>query len=328
MIDIGAVRSLIAVRDHGSIVAAAEALGYTPSAVSQQIKRLEDRGNRPMLERVGRGVVLTERGLLLADHGSRLLDDLAGLENLVQSPDDVVSGSYRLATFATANRGLVAPLLSGLRERAPHLEVKVLEDEPRRIVRSVARGQADLGIVHDWTSMPLGLPPELESAALLEDRADMLVHRAHPLARRRSVTPVDLSDERWAVTPAGTICHDWLLQMYAQHGMRPDLRYEAEDYATHVALVAHEAAIALVPRMGRVVLPETVVAVEVRDPAPRRTIQLIWRRTVSNSAARAVVHRELVALTGARATPAGGAPPPAAPTPDPRNRSRGSRRPR
>lgn len=329
MIDIAAIRSLIAVRDHGSIVAAAEALGFTPSAVSQQIKRLENHGSRPMLERVGRGVVLTERGLLLADRGSRLLDDLAGLENLVQSPDDVATGSYRLAAFATANRGLVAPLLARVRVAAPGLELKVLEDaDPRAIVRSVARGHADLGIVHDWTSMPLGLPPELESTALLEDQADMLVHRAHRLARRRSVTPAELSDERWTVTPAGTICHDWLVQMYAQHGMRPDLRYEAEDYATHVALVAHAAAIALVPRMGRVVLPETVVAVEVRDPVPRRTIQMVWRRTVSNSAARAVIHRELVALTDAPAASVSGTLPPAAPTPDPRNRLREPRRPR
>lgn len=301
MLDLAALRSLIAVRDHGSIVSAAAALGFTPSAISQQIKRLESQGRRPMLERVGRGVVLTERGLLLAERGSHLLADMEGLENLAQSPDDLVGGSYRLATFATANRGLVAPLLSRLRQCAPQLDVKVLEADPREIVRLVARGLADVGIVHDWTAMRLELPPEVECATLLVDRADMLVHRDHRLARRRRVTPLDLAGEHWVVSPAGTICHDWLLQMYAEHGMRPDLRYDADDYATHVALVAEDVAIALVPRMGRVVLPDTVAIIEVHDPVPERAVQLIWRRSASNSAARALVQRELEAVVSSRA---------------------------
>jgi DNA-binding transcriptional LysR family regulator len=300
MIDPVALRSLIAVRDHGSVVAAAAALGFTPSAVSQHVKRIESHSRQPMLERVGRGVVLTERAQQLADRGAWLLAELDGLDRLVQSPDDVVAGTVRLATFATACRGLVAPLLPRLGAAAPQLRVQVLEDDPREIVRAVAQGQAELGIVHDWTSMRLDLPPELDSAPLLVDRADMLVHRDHPLSGRRRVTPGDLAGEHWAITPAGTICHDWLLEMYAQHGMRPDLRYEADDYATHVALVAEDVAIALVPRLGRVVLPDEVVVVEVVDPTPERTVQLVWRHTAANSAARALVHRELEAVVAER----------------------------
>jgi DNA-binding transcriptional LysR family regulator len=293
MLDLSALRALVAVRDHGSIVAAAESLGFTPSAVSQQVKRLEAGGRRPMLERVGRGVVLTERGLALADRGAALLDDLDGLESLVHAAGDRVGGTYRLGTFATANRGLVAPLLGRLPDVAPDLALKVLEDDPREVVSMVARGLADAGLVHDWTGMRLDLPREVEAATLLVDRADMLVHRDHPLAGRDRVTPLDLAAEHWVVSPAGTICHDWLLQMYAEHGLRPDLRYEADDYASHVAMVAHDAAIALVPRLGRVVLPDEVTVVAVRDPVPERSVQLIWRRTASHSPARALVQRLL-----------------------------------
>ncbi len=300
MIDPVALRSLVAVRDHGSVVAAATALGFTPSAVSQHVKRLEAHSRQPMLERVGRGVVLTERARQLADRGAWLLAELDGLDRLVQSPDDAVAGTLRLATFATACRGLVAPLLPRLADVAPQLRLQVLEDDPREVVLAVARGQADLGLVHDWTSMRLDLPPGVDAAPLLVDRADMLVHRTHRLARRRRVTPADLVAEHWAITPAGTICHDWLLEMYAQHGMRPDLRYEADDYATHVALVAEDVAIALVPRLGRVVLPDSVVAVEVEDPTPERTVQLIWRHAGANNPAKALVQRELEAVVADR----------------------------
>lgn len=300
MIDPVALRSLVAVRDHGSVVAAAAALGFTPSAVSQHVKRLEAQTRQPLLERVGRGIVLTERARQLAERGAWVLSELDGLDRLVESPDDAVGGTVRLATFATACRGLVAPLLPRLSRVAPDLRVRVLEDDPREIVLAVARGQADLGLVHDWTSVRLDLPPELDATPLLVDRADMLVHRDHRLASRRRVTPADLAGEHWAITPAGTICHDWLLEMYAQHGMRPDLRYEADDYATHVALVAEYVAIALVPRLGRVVLPDSVVAVEVEDPVPERTVQLVWRRTSANSPARALLRRELEAVVAER----------------------------
>ncbi len=296
MIDLISLQSLIAVRDHGSVVAAARMLGFTPSAVSQQIKRLEHSGRQPMLERVGRGVVLTERGQLLADRGAELLGGLDALDTLVQSSYDVIAGTYRLATFATASRGLIAPLIARLNATTPALNVTVLEKDPREIVHLVARGLADAGLVHDWTAMHLDLPPEVETAQLLVDRADMIVHRDHPLAHYQRVSPLELAGERWAVTPAGTICHDWLLQMYALHGMRPDLRYHADDYATHVAMVAAGVAIALVPRMGRIDLPSTVIAIAVEDPVPERSVQLIWRRTASGSPARALVHRELMAI--------------------------------
>src|SRR6188472_4676673 len=81
MIDLGALTALRAVDTHGSVVAAADALGFTPSAISQQVKRLERQTNVPLLERVGRGVMLTREGRHLVDAGSRLLADLETIES-------------------------------------------------------------------------------------------------------------------------------------------------------------------------------------------------------------------------------------------------------
>ena len=69
MIDLVSLDALRAVGTHGSVVAAADALGFTPSAVSQQIKRLERQTGVPLLERVGRGVMLTGHGRHLVDQG-------------------------------------------------------------------------------------------------------------------------------------------------------------------------------------------------------------------------------------------------------------------
>src|SRR3954451_17988385 len=149
MIDLGALRALVAVRDHGSIVGATAALDFTPSAVSQQIKKLERQSRSPMLERVGRTVILTERGRLLAERGTRLLADLEQVE-LATTDAGEPTGTLRLAAFSTACRGLVAPLLRRLRTTAPGLDVTITETDPREAVTAVTRGQADLAVVHDW----------------------------------------------------------------------------------------------------------------------------------------------------------------------------------
>jgi len=296
MIDLASLRSLIAVRDHGSVVAAAEALGFTPSAVSQQIKRLEQRSRAPMLERVGRGVVLTDMGRLLAERGTRLLADLEEVDNLAAGAGDELRGTLRIASFSTACRGLVAPLLARLARTAPGLELTLTEHDPREVVTLVERGGADLGVVHDWHSLPLDVPVTLVRQHLLTDAADVLLHQDHPLAGAASVQALDLVDERWVSTPVGSICHEWLHQMFGLHGARPDVRYFDGSFATHVALVEQQVAVALVPRLGRDRLPSTVRAVPVTDPAPRREVSAIWRRASSTNPVRRHIQRELEAL--------------------------------
>lgn len=296
MIDLGALRSLIAVRDHGSIVAAAAALDFTPSAVSQQIKKLERQSRSPMLERVGRSVILTERGRLLAERGSVLLADLEHVEHLAVGGAEELRGTFRIASFSTASRGILAPLLSRLRSSAPELDVIVIEVDPREAVTLVERGGADFAIVHDWSTMPLVVAVTLEQHEVHVDRADVLLPWDHRLSMQDSVTPMDLVNERWVTTPAGTICHDWLVHMFAMHGARPDMRYFDGSYSTHAAMVEHGVAVALVPRLGREILSHRVRAVPVVDPTPTRRVSSLWRAASHENPARKHVQRELESL--------------------------------
>ncbi len=299
MIDIAALRSLIAVRDHGSIVAAAAALDFTPSAISQQIKKLERQSHSPMLERVGRSVILTERGRLLADRGTSLLAELEQVENLAVGGAEELRGTFRIASFSTASRGIVAPLLARLRVSAPDLEITVVESDPRETVTLVERGGTDLAIVHDWTTLPLDVPVTLERHQLMVDVADVLLPWNHRLALRETVSPMDLLRERWVTTPAGTICHEWLVHMFAMHGARPDIRYFDGSYSTHTAMVEHSGAVALVPRLGREPLPPQVRALPVVDPTPHRRVSSLWRAASQDNPARQHVQRELEELTAA-----------------------------
>lgn len=285
MIDLDALASLRAVAAQGSVSAAAAALGFTPSAVSQQVKRLERQVGVPLLERVGRGVMLTHAGRHLVDHGARLLTDLESLESSLHHQSGAVAGKVRLTAFSTAMRGLVAPAVPALLGAHPDLELVLEEEEPWETVDLVATGQTDVGVVHSWGDVPLAIPAHLVTTALATDVADVILHRDHPLAARRRLTPADLVDQGWIATPQGTICRQWLTRMYDGTGSLPRISHVAMEYDSHLALVRAGLGIALVPRLGRTPLGDDLVAVAAADPVPTRDIVALHRRSMTASPA-------------------------------------------
>ena len=221
MIDLVSLDALRAVGTHGSVVAAADALGFTPSAVSQQIKRLERQTGVPLLERVGRGVMLTGHGRHLVEQGARLLADLEELQAGLHQQAATVAGHVRLAAFSTAMRGLIAPALPRVLAAHPDLRVSLTEREPWDTIGLVAAGQADLGVVHSWGDVPLSIPGHVARTTIGHDLAEVIVRRDHRLAARTVVTPRDLAGEDWIATPEGSICRQWLLRMYEGTGRLP-----------------------------------------------------------------------------------------------------------
>ena len=194
MIDLDAVMSLRSVATQGSVVAAASTLGYTPSAVSQQIKRLERETGVALLERAGRGVVLTDAGTRLVVESAPILADLERLRADLQMAGGgagSVAGEVRLAAFSTVVRGLVTPMLADLAERHPGLRLPLRESEPWETIALVASGQRDLGIVHRWGGVALAMPEQLVSTPLFTDVADVILHCDHPLAERAARDPLE-----------------------------------------------------------------------------------------------------------------------------------------
>ena len=298
MIEIAALRALVAVEQQGSVVAASEAMGFSPSAVSQQIKKLEKQSGVTVLERHGRGVLLTDRGMALAEYGRRILGELEELQATLLADPTKPSGVLRLVGFSTACRGLVGPMLrklgadqaaaaasaagsSGL--GGSGLEIRVVAEDPREAVQRVATGEADLGVVHNWHSVPLVIPENMVHEDLCLDTADVLLNSAHPLAGRTAVEPSDLVDERWISTPAGAICNEALLAILAGLGRVPDIRIYDPDFSTHIAMVQQGVAVALVPRLGRPELPAGVAAVPVVNPMQQRQVGIVYRKTMMAS---------------------------------------------
>ena len=234
MIDLAALAWLRAFATHGSVVAAAEATGFTPSAVSQQVKRLERQVGVPLLERVGRGVMLTSHGLHLVEAGEVLLADLEELESGLQHRADVVTGTLRLVAFSTAMRGLVAPVARRLLDEHPGLRLALEEREPWDTVDLVATGQCELGLVHRWGGVPLDVPDHVVATPVAEDLADLIVRSDHALAGKARVSPHDLTEVGWIATPDNTICRQWLHRMYDGTGRPPRIAHVSMEFDSHL----------------------------------------------------------------------------------------------
>jgi DNA-binding transcriptional LysR family regulator len=300
MIDLEAVVALRAVATNGSVAAAADALGFTPSAVSQQIKRLE-RGTRvAMLERAGRGVVLTDAGRHLVTSSATVLADLERLEadlHLAGGAGDAngaarpVTGEVRIGAFSTAVRGILVEVLPRLRAEHPELRVPMRESEPWETIALVASGQRDLGIVHRWGGVALAMPDHLVETPLFTDVADVILRRDHPLALAgaSSLTPLDLADEEWIATFDSTICRQWLRRLFDGVSNAPRIVHESMEFENHLELVRAGLGVALVPRMGRPVLHPDLVAIPTVRPASTRGVSAVHRRSQADSPALQVV---------------------------------------
>src|SRR5215218_10219205 len=289
MIDLEAVVALRAVATNGSVAAAADALGFTPSAVSQQIKRLE-RGTRiVLLERVGRGVVLTDAGRHLVTSSSTVLADLerieADLHLAGSSAERRLAGEVRIGAFSTAVRGILTDVLPRLRAQHPDLRVPLRESEPWETIALVASGQRDLGIVHRWGGVVLAVPEHLVETPLFTDVADVILRRDHPLADRSELSPIDLAGEEWIATFDSTICRQWLRRLFDGVSNAPRIVHESMEFENHVELVRAGLGVALVPRMGRPPLHPDLVAIPTVRPASTRDISAVHRRSQADSPA-------------------------------------------
>jgi DNA-binding transcriptional LysR family regulator len=289
MLNVERLRALHAVAAEGSILAAADTLHVTTSAVSQQLAKLEREVGHTLLEKHGRGVRLTDAGRLLVKHIERVLCTLEQAEADLDAVRDSVTGDLTVGSFATGARGLAPRALARLRDAYPQLQVRLRELEPDQSIPMLVRRDLDLVVAQDWFNAPLPLPDGLSRAPLMDDVADIALPSNHPLAATGTVKLSELGSEPWISWTEGSICHDWLRHTLRTHGQEPRVAHTASEFATQLALVGAGLGAAVIPRLGRDQVPPGVTIVK-SEPTLRRHVYAIWRTDATRrSAIRAAV---------------------------------------
>ncbi|MBK3625530.1 LysR family transcriptional regulator [Streptomyces sp. MBT49] len=268
---------LRAVVGNGSVTGAAAALGYTPSAVSQQIAALEKEAGAALLERVGRGVRPTAAGLLLTGYADTIGRQLAEAETALADLLAGRTGQLAVRYFATAGAGLVAPAVARLREAHPGVRVDLrLTADPQDPSAEVREGRADLALLVGSAELR---GDGVRLTRLLDDPYLAVLPRGHRLAGRRSVRLAELAEEPFVGSEWPGPCLDAQLDACAAAGFRPGFAVQSEDYMTAQGFVAAGLGVSLVPRLGLGSRHPGVVVREVRDPVPVRVIQAVTRAT-------------------------------------------------
>ena len=192
MLDVRRMQILRAVVTSGSVTAAAAHLGYTPSAISQQVGVLEREAGIVLLERTGRGVRPTAAGRLLTGHAAVISRNLAEAETALADLRDGHTGRLAIRYFTAVGPVLVAPALTRLRREHPGVRVDLRLLDPEDPFREVEKGEADLALV----AVPGGpAPPGVRLVHLLDDAYQAVLPSGHPLARQRVIELADLADE-------------------------------------------------------------------------------------------------------------------------------------
>jgi DNA-binding transcriptional LysR family regulator len=271
MLHTGRLKVLREVAYRGSFSAAALALDYTQSAVSQQIAALEAETGMTLLERHPRGVTLTAAGQTLLAHADGILAGLEAAEAALAAIAGLRGGRLRIGSFPTAGSTLMPPAIATFRALYPDVELTLVEGEPEELVPRLRAGEIDLGVLFEFPG-GAGLPQGLTRTPLLEDPMYLALPAAHRLAGRRRVRLEHLAGEAWVQTSRASACARHVVRCAHAAGFEPEVAFESDDYQTVQGLVAAGVGVALIPRLALSVVREDVLVRELSPAPPSRTV--------------------------------------------------------
>ncbi|MFI6843382.1 LysR substrate-binding domain-containing protein [Kitasatospora sp. NBC_00085] len=262
MLDVRRLRLLRELAHLGTIAAVAEALSFSPSAVSQQLSVLEKEAGVPLLERTGRRVALTPAGRNLVRHAEAVLERLEQADAELAHAREGLAGPLRIGTYPSAARAVIPALLAELAGWHPGLEPMVTEVDPAAVAAALRAGELDVALVHEYDLVPADPEPGLAvTRPVFTEPMYLAARRAGTVAEQRSAP--------WIMAPRGTLCHSMAVRACESAGFAPRIRHQIDDFATVLALVAAGQGVALVPHLGTAQTPPG--AVLTRLPMYRRT---------------------------------------------------------
>ena len=266
MLNVARLRVLHEVAHRGSISAAADALSYTQSAVSQQIAALEAEVGLSLLERHPRGVSLTAAGQALVGHADGILTRIEAAQEAMASIAGLRGGRLRMASFPSAGATLMPRAIARFRASYPEVELSLAEGEPEEIAPRLRTGELDIALLFEFDGESL-IDKRMTRSELLEDPMFLALPRTHRLATRERLRLSDLKGEAWVQTASESPCARHVVRSCHAAGFEPNVAFESDDYQTVQGLVAAGVGVALIPRMALSAVREDV-AIRSLSPAP------------------------------------------------------------
>ncbi|WP_256754285.1 LysR family transcriptional regulator [Mesorhizobium sp. Mes31] len=270
--DLHQLRCFVMAADELHFGRAAQRLDMLPSSLSRHIRMLEEDLGVRLVMRTTRNAVLTEHGSFLLEEARSLLARADDLESRIRENGRDRAAVVRLGVIDSAAVGLVPRLLHDFREIAPDVTVQVMEDKTHRILPRMLSGRLDLALIR-----PSAAPSRrLELHFLLYETAVVALPSSHDLARRTSVSVLDLADQTLIVPERRSRphSHDLTMRLFSESGLYAKVVHLADEKQTIVNLVAAGMGIAIVPRWASRMQVEGVTYVALDTPGADRLKKL------------------------------------------------------
>lgn len=269
------LRLLQEVATRGTIAAAAAAIGYTPSAVSQQLAGLERAVGMAVLERVGRNVRLTDAGRELVRHADELLARVEETKVALERIEGEARGEMLISVYESVGSTLLAPLLTLLASRHPALRLRSRFLDPEVAIDAVAMGELDLAFTIDYADAPEKTRADVVRELALDDHFSLIVPADDPLTGP-TVGLEEVADRPFVSSPPHLSCGRCVVMACRRQGFEPDIVHQLDDYPTTLRLVAAGVGVSLVPSLGLLDMPPGVRAIPLRTAVVRQ-VQLAYR---------------------------------------------------
>jgi DNA-binding transcriptional LysR family regulator len=257
----------------GSFSAAADALSYSQSAVSQAIATLEGEVGVSLIERNRGGIRPTPAGAALVRHAGGILANMETAEAEIAAIAGGRGGRLRTASFPTAGATLMPQAIAGFRASHPSVDLTLAEGEPEEIAPRLRAGEFDLVLLFEFEGVGERLGAGMKRFELLEDPLHLALRHDHPLAARKRLTLADLRGESWVQTSATSPCARHVVRSCHAAGFEPRVSFESDDYQTVQGLVAAGVGVALIPQLA---LSTVRTDIRVRALHPRSPVRRVF----------------------------------------------------
>ncbi|WP_167735506.1 LysR family transcriptional regulator [Rhodococcus sp. 1R11] len=289
------LRTFMMVIRTGSFADAARRLGYTGSAVSQQIGALEKDVRLQLFDRDPHSVRPTAAADFLASRSQEALSALTELEEDVRAIADGAIGRVRLGSFPTASEHVMPLAMADFVRENPGVELLLDEGEPDQLIPRLRDRELDLAVVYRYDQIPQSVPKGFRTTTLLREQLVLLLPANHFMAGH-PVALTDLQDETWIATREGTPGAATLLRLCGSAGYVPQIDCRSNDYAVIRGFVRSGLGVALVPALGYKA-DDGIHHTLIENLDSHRTVMAMYRASRANPAIAGAV-RALQAVTG------------------------------
>jgi DNA-binding transcriptional LysR family regulator len=266
------------VLERGSFSAAADALSYSQSAVSQAIATLEGETGATLVERDRSGVRPTAAGAALVAHTEGILGRIEAAETELAAIAGGIAGKLRIASFPSAGATLLPQAIAAFRASHPGVEVTLAEGEPEEIAPRLRGGELDLALLYEFEGVGERLEAGMRRFELLADPLHLALPASHRLARRRRVRLEDLREELWVQTSGNSPCARHVVRSCHAAGFEPRVSFESDDYQTVQGLVAAGVGVGLIPQLALSAVRSDIRIRALHPHSPMRGVFAATRR--------------------------------------------------